>query len=400
MAPGAERLEGGRAAVRAVSGRGAAEADGHLEAPGVRANHLRALPAGVEADSAVGHELDLHAVEPPRARDGVLRVPELEGAAPLREVRGRDARAEDVRPALRADLEDDVVVEGVHREAGAGEHGAQGEPGRRAVRVEAALLQLHGEGAGLEAARGILEVGEAVAVVVDAVAANLGRRRVGPEASSGVVDVGVNARAASAAVGGAGVVVVAVGDRRAEGTAGDRGVGADAADAGVVGAGVLVVAVGGGRAELAAGDGRVAAGARRGIAGARRVALVGGRAPDGVRAHAGAGRTGVGLRARVAVRAGRAIDLRGIAAGARRGIAGARRVALVGGRAHDGVRAHAGAGRTGVGLRARVAVRAGCAIDLRGIAAGARRGVAGSGGVALRGGGAHDGGGGNGATGL
>src|SRR5204863_360662 len=151
--------------------------------------------------------------DPPRARDGVLRVPELEGAAPLREVRGRDARAEDVRPALRADLEDDVVVEGVHREAGAGEHGAQGEPGRRAVRVEAALLQLHGEGAGLEAARGILEVGEAVAVVVDAVAANLGRRRVGPEASSGVVDVGVNARAASAAVGGAGVVVVAEGRR-------------------------------------------------------------------------------------------------------------------------------------------------------------------------------------------
>jgi len=243
MAPGAERLEGGRAAVRAVSCRGAAEADGHLEAPRVRGDHLRALPARAEADSAVGHELDLHAVEPPRARDGVLRVPELEGAAPLREVRGRDARAEDVRPALRADLEDDVVVEGVHREAGAGEHGAQGEPGRRAVRVEAALLQLHGEGAGLEAARGILEVGEAVAVVVDAVAANLGRRRVGPEASSGVVDVGVNARAASAAVGGAGVVVVAEGRRGAIHAAGDGGVVADAGGIARVGrAGVLVVA--------------------------------------------------------------------------------------------------------------------------------------------------------------
>src|SRR5206468_10778141 len=133
MAPGTERLEGGRAAVRAVSGRGAAEADGHLEAPRVRADHLRALPAGAEADTPVGHDLDLHAIEPSRARDGVLPVPELEDAVPLREVRGRDARAEDVRPALRADLQDDVVVEGVHRETGAGEHGAQGEPGRRAV---------------------------------------------------------------------------------------------------------------------------------------------------------------------------------------------------------------------------------------------------------------------------
>src|SRR5436190_13986900 len=332
MAPGAERLEGGRAAVRAVSGRGAAEADGHLEAPGVRADHLRALPAGAEADSAVGHELDLHAVEPPRARDGVLPVPEPEGAVPLREVRGRDARAEDVRPALRADLEDDVVVEGVHREAGAGEHGAQGEPGRGAVRVEAALLQLHGEGAGLQAARGVLEVGEAVAVVVDAVAANLGRRRVGHGASIGVnahtasaavggaavevvadgrrgagarhaagdggvvADAGiarvgragvrvnavarrraglatplgvVGADAGVAGVGGAGVQVVAVGDRRAGGASLDRGVVADDAAAGVVGAGIVVVAVGDRRAGCTAGDRGVGAdAARAGVVGA------------------------------------------------------------------------------------------------------------------------------------
>src|SRR5206468_392822 len=128
----------------------------------------------------------------------------------------------------------------------------------------------------------------------------------------------------------------------------------------------------------AVGLGGVAAGARRGIAGARRVTLVGGRAHDRVRARAGTGLAGVGLRAVIAVVAGCAVGLGGIAAGARRGVAGAGRVALVGGRAHDWIRARAGAGLTGVRYTALFRSVTGCAVGLGGVAAGARRGVAGA----------------------
>src|SRR5205807_2314274 len=127
----------------------------------------------------------------------------------------------------------------------------------------------------------------------------------------------------------------------------------------------------------------VAAGARRGIAGARRVTLVGGRAHDRVRAHAGAPLAGVALRAVIAVVAGCAVGLDGVAAGARRRIAGAGRVALVGGDAHDWIRAHAGAALAGVGPGARVAVVAALAVRLIVTAASSRGGVAGAGGVAL-----------------
>src|SRR5437667_42259 len=82
----------------------------------------------------------------------------------------------------------------------AGEHASQGQPGFAAVRAEATLLQRHGEGARLLAARRVLEVGKAVAVVVDAVAANLGGSRFRLGAAR---DRGVNAYAAAAAVGGA-----------------------------------------------------------------------------------------------------------------------------------------------------------------------------------------------------
>src|SRR5437762_5357209 len=196
-APGAERVEGGRAAARPVSRRGAVESNGDLQTPGARVDHLRALPMGAEADATVAHELDLHAVEAPRARDGVLAVGELEGAVVLLEVGGRDARAEDVRAALRADLQEDVLCEGVHHQTGAGEHAAQGQPGRAAVRAEAAPLQRHGEGVRLQAARRVLEVGEAVAVVVDTVAADLGGSRFRSDAG-----IGVNAHAANAAAAG------------------------------------------------------------------------------------------------------------------------------------------------------------------------------------------------------
>src|SRR5438093_1214881 len=171
---------------------------------------------------------------------------------------------------------------------------------------------------------------------------------------------GVGLRAGVAVVAGGGVGPGGVAARPRRGVAGAGGVtlvGGRAHDriraragAGLTGvglrAGVAVVAGG------AVGLGGIAAGARRGIAGAGGVALIGGRAHDGIRAHAGARDTAVGPRAGAAVVARRAIGLGGIAARSRRGVAGAGGMALVGSRAYDGVRAHAGAGLTGVGLRA------------------------------------------------
>src|SRR5262249_14187050 len=64
----------------------------------------------------------------------------------------------------------------------------------------------------------------------------------------------------------------------------------------------------------------------------------------------------VALRAGVAVIAGGAVGLLGIRADAGRGVAGAGRVALVGGGADHRIAADAGAGLTGVLLRTRIAV--------------------------------------------
>src|SRR5207247_2875252 len=75
--------------------------------------------------------------------------------------------------------------------------------------------------------------------------------------------------------------------------------------------------------------GGIAAHPRRGVARPGGVTLVQRRADDGLRAHAARALTGVGLRAGVAVVTGGAVGLGGIAAGARRGVAGARGVALI-----------------------------------------------------------------------
>src|SRR5439155_1526139 len=161
--------------------------------------------------------------------------------------------------------------------------GAETQPARHAARADAATLQVHGEALDLARAAGrILEIGQPVAVVVDAVTADLhgGRRAVverrvragtggaeilragvlvvavgGGGAGGAAGDRGVLADAGIAEVGGAGVPVVAVGDRCTGRAAGDRGVLANAARAGIGRAGVLVVAVGGGGAERAAGEG-------------------------------------------------------------------------------------------------------------------------------------------------
>src|SRR5439155_6619194 len=314
--------DGGRGTVAAVACRGVVEAERRLERAGVRAEHLRALPAGAEAKAAVSLDLDLHVVEPLRARDGVLRVGELEEAAVLHEARGRHTGAEDVGPVLRADLQDDVVGERVYPEPGAGEHGVQVEPGGVARGAEATLLQR--ERAGLPGARRILEVGEAVAVVVEAVAACLGGHRRRREARVGVdahaadagvrrtgvevvavgcrgaggaaADGGVVAGAGIAGVGRAGAVVVAVEERRA--AAGDGGIVAHAGHARLDGAGIVVVTVGGRRAGLAVLEPRVRADAGvAGVVGAGVVVVaVGGR-------HAAAGDGAVGRTVRTAPRA-------------------------------------------------------------------------------------------------
>src|SRR5439155_1446687 len=215
--------------------------------------------------------------------------------------------------------------------------------------------------------------------------AGAGRAGIGPRAGVAVVagrSVGLGGIAADARRGVAGAGGVAL----VGGGANDRvrpRAGAGRADVGL-------------RAGAAAapcrsvGLGGTAADARRGVADAGGMALVGGGAHDRVRPRADARLAGVGLRAGVAVVAGRPVELGGIGAGARRGVADAGGVALVGGGAYDRVRAHAGAGRAGVGLRAGVAVVAGRPIELRGIRAGARRRVTRSRGVALVGGGAHD----------
>src|SRR5439155_356411 len=146
----------------------------------------------------------------------MLRVGELEEAAVLHEAPGRDTGAEDVGPVLWADLQDDVVCERVHPKAG--KHAVQVEAGGVARGAEATLLQR--QRAGLPGARRILEVGEAVAVVVEAVAAHLSGRRLRHEAR-----IGVDAHAADAGVRRTDVVVVAIGGGRAGAAAGGGGIG-------------------------------------------------------------------------------------------------------------------------------------------------------------------------------
>src|SRR5438477_523240 len=126
---------------------------------------------------------------------------------------------------------------------------------------EQALPSSHAAAVGADA--GDAGVGGAGVLV-----AAIGGRRAGGAA----LDRGVVADAAVAGVVGAGIVVVAVGYRRAGRAVRDRRVLADAAIAGVGGAGILVVAVGGRGAEPAAGDQRVLAHA--GLARVRRAGVL------------------------------------------------------------------------------------------------------------------------------
>src|SRR5262249_10730465 len=296
-----------------------------------------------------------------------------------------------------------------------------GGPGER---LRAHLHALEIELRGLRAAIRILEVDEAVAVVVDAVPTDLlGLLAEGGPAAAGVV-----------AVGQAVAVVV-------DAVAADLGRGltyrapwsrlmlAGTVDAGVVGAGVCVVAIGRGRALLAAGDGRELAAAVLGaLVGRARVAVVavvvlragGAKRALGAHAHAALG-AGVVHAGGVVVALGRhraglapvdrlvradpagagvrgaavlvialcrglaegAARNRRVGAGPRLGITHSRGVAAVLRLALEGCPGQAGPRMARVGLGAGVAVAAAGAVGLRGVRAGAGRRVAGAHVVAL-----------------
>src|SRR5438132_2025248 len=420
MVAGAEGLRHGRALVaRGDSGR-VEESDRNLHPVALRAHHLGVLGGRAEAQAAVTAHLDAHVVDALRAGDQVLMVPELEDAVLVHELRCRDARAEDVGPAFGADLQEDILLLGVDvRHARAGEDGAQPQPAGHPASADATALQLHGETLDVARAAGrILEVSQAVAVVVDAVATDLdqGRRAVrqrgvlagtsgaeilragvlvvavgGRRAGDAARDGSVAADAGTAGLGGAGVLVVAIGGGDAGCAAGDGGVVADAGVAGLGGAGVLIVAVRRGSARLAAGDGGVVADAgvaRFGGAGVLVVAVGRGRArlaagDGGV--VAGAGVAGLGGAGVLVVAVGR--DRAGLAAGDGGVVAGA---------------VVAGVGGAGVLVVAVCGGGAGRAAGEGGVVADAIAGVGGAGVlvVAVGGGGAERAAGGGGAGAL
>src|SRR5437867_9628390 len=261
VAAGAEGLGHRRALVVRVDSGRVEESDRDLHSVAVRAHRLGVVGGRAEEQAAIAAHLDAHVVDAHRAGDTVLVVPELEGAVLVHEVRCRDARAEDVGPPLGADLEEDILLLRIDgRHAGTREDGAETQPARHPARADAATLQVHAEALDLARAAGrILEIGEPVAVVVDAVTADL------HGGGRAVVERRVRAGTGGAEILRAGVLVVAVGGRVAGRAAGEGGVVADAGVTGLGGAGVLVIAVAGGRAGGAAGDRGVLADA--GIAG-------------------------------------------------------------------------------------------------------------------------------------
>src|SRR2546427_522981 len=121
----------------------------------------------------------------------------------------------------------------------------------------------------------------------------------------------------------------------------------------------------------------------RRIADSGDVALIEGRAEDGVRPDAAARLAGVALGAGIAVGAGRADGRRGGGAGGARRMADPCNMTLIEGGADDGIRPDAGALLAGVPLGASIAVGAGAAVRLVRVGARAARRIADSGDVAL-----------------
>ena len=130
---------------------------------------------GAETDAAVARDPDRETIDAPGGSHAVVVVTEPEHAGPLRdEATGGNARAEDLVATLGADLEEDVLAARVHvREALGREQRLEAEAARLPVRVDATPVDGHREDLAVGTAGGILEVREAVAVVVDTVAADL-----------------------------------------------------------------------------------------------------------------------------------------------------------------------------------------------------------------------------------
>src|SRR5439155_18522292 len=207
---GAERLDGLRALVRRIARRIAVEANRQYQAALLHVRELHVLPVGAELDAPVAADLDGHVLDALGTRHEVLPVPEAEGAVAAHEVGGGHLCAQEVAGTARgADLEEDVLLYRVHGgEARPREERFQEELARRAARVDAALGQAHLELLDLGAAGRVLEVGEAVPVVVDAVAADLVRRRralavVAPRAVVEAADEGAAGAAAGERAAGA-----------------------------------------------------------------------------------------------------------------------------------------------------------------------------------------------------
>src|SRR5947208_3328640 len=310
---GPERLRLRRAAVARLGGRGVAEADRHLERPALRRPELDALADRAEAHAAVASNLHPDVADALGARDAVLAVPELEGAVHLHELVCRRLGAEHVRPARGPDLDEHVLLERVHvSEPRLRQQRLELEPRGHTARAEESACHGHRERLRLHAAGRILEVGEAVAVVVDAVAADLARGRHGTSAES-----------RGGGRGGAGGGRGRRGGRRARG------------------GGRAARHRGGGRRRRRGGGGR-----RAGRAGRRGRARGGTRGGGGGGAGGGRGRRG-GRRARGG---GRAARHRGRGRRRRRG-GGGRRARRAGrrGRAHGGARGGGGRGAGGGG---------------------------------------------------
>src|SRR5262249_3996863 len=154
-------------------------------------------------------DLDGHVLDALGARDETLAVPEAEGPVLSHEVGSRKVGAEEVPAApLGTELEEDVLSQGVHGgEPGPREDGLQTQLAGRAAQPPLALREAQLELLPLAAAGRILEVGEPVRVVVDAVPADLAVTRavVAPRAVVETADEGPagtpRERAADAAAG-------------------------------------------------------------------------------------------------------------------------------------------------------------------------------------------------------
>src|SRR5262245_15907582 len=250
---------------------------------------LRVHPDGPaarrEQHAAAPVDAELALVEPAGELAMAIRKAENQPARTL-PVLGGDDRTEE-RPAWLRELDRGVLGERVEeRRHGRCVLGV--EPQAVAVSLGEARAEHqvhHAERHGARAAGRILGVGQTVAVVVDAVAADLdgGREAV---RRAGAVRVGAVDEAVTVVVG---AVVADLGDRRAHGAAGDRDFAAHVRVTGVGRALIAIVALASAGAADAAWARDVAAGpvAAAGVvrAGVRVGALVAGAAPDAPRHH-------------------------------------------------------------------------------------------------------------------